>query len=164
MRKLCLLVLGAAFFFSCSQPAGTTDPAGVFNLDSVKAAIEENNAVLIKAIKTGDSAAFVSCYTKDACMMGNNMPKLCGLTGLGQFLTGARNGGIENLKLAVTEVIGDKSLISEEGVFEIIANDGSSIDKGKYIVIWKQEDGKWKKYRDIFNSDMPPAPAVPAKK
>ena len=163
MRKLCLLVLGAAFFFSCSQPPATKDAAGTFSLDSVKAAIEANNAVLIKAIKTGDSAAFVSCYTKDACMMGNNMPKLCGPTGLGQFLTGARNAGIENLKLTVTEVIGDKDLISEEGTFEILANDGSLIDKGKYIVIWKTEDGKWKKYRDIFNSDMPPVPP-PTKK
>ena len=163
MKKICLLVLGAALLFSCTQPAATKEAVSTFSLDSVKTAIEANNAVLIKAIKTGDSAAFVSCYTKDGCMMGSNMPKLCGPTGLGQFLTGARNAGIENLKLTVTEVIGDKDLISEEGSFEILANDGSSIDKGKYIVIWKTEDGKWKKYRDIFNSDMPPPPP-PAKK
>jgi ketosteroid isomerase-like protein len=162
MRKLCLLLLGSTLFFSCSQPAGTTDPAGAFSLDSAKAAIDANNAVLIKALKAGDSAAFVSCYTKDGCTMGSNMPKLCGPAGLGQFLAGARQMGIENLKLTTTEVIGNKDLISEEGTYEILGNDGASLDKGKFIVTWKQEDGKWKKYRDIFNSDMPPPP--PAKK
>ena len=30
---------------------------------------------------------------------------------------------------------------------------GKEIDKGKYIVLWKMEDGKWKLHRDIFNSD-----------
>ncbi len=164
MKRLCLLMSAAVLLFSCSQPAGTKDPAGAFNLDSAKAAIDANNAVLIAAIKKGDSASFVSCYTKDGCVMGNNMPKACGAAGLNQFLTGARQMGIENLKLTVTEVIGDKDLISEEGVFEILANDGSTLDKGKYIVTWKPENGVWKKYRDIFNSDLPPAPPPPAKK
>jgi ketosteroid isomerase-like protein len=32
------------------------------------------------------------------------------------------------------------------------------LDTGKYVVIWKQEDGQWKLHCDIFNSSMP-APA-----
>ena len=51
MKKLCLLVLGAALLFSCTQPAAIKEVASTFNLDSVKAAIEANNAVLIKAIQ-----------------------------------------------------------------------------------------------------------------
>jgi ketosteroid isomerase-like protein len=27
--------------------------------------------------------------------------------------------------------------------------------KGKYIVLWKKENGKWKLHRDISNSDLP---------
>lgn len=164
MRKLCLLILVSALLFACSQTAGTKDPAGSFNLDSVKAAIDANNAVLIAAIKKGDSAAFVSCYTKDGCVMASNMPKACGPEGMGNFLTGARKMGIENLKLTTTEVVGNKDLVSEEGTYEILGNDGASLDKGKFIVTWKPENGAWKKYRDIFNSDMPPAPAPPPAK
>jgi ketosteroid isomerase-like protein len=33
--------------------------------------------------------------------------------------------------------------------------DGKQIDKGKYIVLWKKEDGKWKLFRDCYNSDLP---------
>lgn len=159
MRKLLYLLFAAPLVLACNQPAGTKEAAGSFNLDSVKAAIDANNAVLVAAIKKGDSASFVSCYTKDGCIMSSNMPKACGPGDMGKFLTGLRQMGIENLKITATEVFGGKELISEEGIFEILTNDGKTMDKGKYIVTWKQEDGKWKKYRDIFNSDMPPPPS-----
>jgi ketosteroid isomerase-like protein len=29
------------------------------------------------------------------------------------------------------------------------------LDEGKYIVIWKHEDGQWKLHRDILNSSRP---------
>jgi len=45
--------------------------------------------------------------------------------------------------------------ITEEGVFEINLKDGKQIDKGKYVVVWKKEDGKWKLYRDMSNTDLP---------
>ena len=45
--------------------------------------------------------------------------------------------------------------ITEEGLFEIKTKDDVQIDKGKYIVLWKKEDGKWKLHRDLSNSDLP---------
>jgi hypothetical protein len=36
--------------------------------------------------------------------------------------------------------------------------DGKVLDKGKYIVIWKKEDGTWKLHRDIWTTSVPPAP------
>lgn len=27
------------------------------------------------------------------------------------------------------------------------------VDQGKYLVVWRQEDGRWRIHRDIFNSD-----------
>ena len=29
------------------------------------------------------------------------------------------------------------------------------LDKGKYVVVWENENGSWKIYRDIFNTSMP---------
>jgi ketosteroid isomerase-like protein len=34
---------------------------------------------------------------------------------------------------------------------------GKVVDRGKYIVIWKREQGQWKLHRDIWNTSMPPA-------
>lgn len=133
-------------------------------MDSVKAAIDANNAALVSSMKTNDSATFVNLYTKDGCIMSENAPKFCGPAELGQFLAGVQNLGMTDMKLTVTEVFGDNTLVSEEGTYDMIGKDGVSMDKGKYIVTWKKEDGVWKKYRDIFNSDLPVPPPPPLKK
>jgi ketosteroid isomerase-like protein len=39
---------------------------------------------------------------------------------------------------------------------------GNKLEKGKFIVLWKQEKGIWKMYRDIWNSDASPLPTPSA--
>jgi len=46
----------------------------------------------------------------------------------------------------------------ETGKYELFVGDKVSAEKGKFIVIWKEENGKWKMHRDIWNSDAPPPP------
>jgi len=53
-------------------------------------------------------------------------------------------------------------MVNEVGSYSMTDKKGKEIDKGKYIVLWKMEDGKWKIHRDVFNSDMPPM--APTKK
>lgn len=164
MKKLCFVLFSAFLFASCGDSAGTKDAAApAFNLDSAKADIEANNAAFVEAMKKGDSATLAASYTKDGCMLPSNMPKACGAQALTSLFSGMYQMGIQNLKMQVTEVIGSNDLVSGEGTYELFTNAGASMEKGKYIVTWKQEDGKWKKYRDIFNSDAP-APPPPAKK
>jgi len=55
---------------------------------------------------------------------------------------------------------GDENSVTEVGVYELNAADGSQIDKGKYISIFKRVDGKLKPVRDIWNSDSPAASAA----
>jgi ketosteroid isomerase-like protein len=70
--------------------------------------------------------------------------------------------GIGSASLTTVEVWGNEALVAEEGTYTLMDKAGKEIDKGKYIVLWKMEDGKWKLFRDCFNSDLPPAP-MPAK-
>ena len=34
-----------------------------------------------------------------------------------------------------------------------------TMEKGKYVNVWKKEDGTWKIYANIWNSNAAPAPA-----
>jgi ketosteroid isomerase-like protein len=34
---------------------------------------------------------------------------------------------------------------------------GKQIDRGKYITVWKKQQGQWKLHRDIWNTSMPAA-------
>jgi ketosteroid isomerase-like protein len=65
------------------------------------------------------------------------------------------NAGIGAIELNTIEVWGDENFITEEGTFVLKAKDSTQLDKGKYLVLWKKENGKWRFHRDISNSDLP---------
>lgn len=165
MRKnsFLLLALAAAIFFaSCKDEAAKTAeeaPADSFNLDSVKASIAASNATFGDGFATGDSVAFASHYTSDGCISPSNFPKMCGTSAIMAYFNGGYKMGIRGIKLTTEEVMGGKEGVIETGKYELFADKNMSIDKGKFIVIWKQENGKWKMFRDVWNTDLPAAPS-----
>ena len=72
--------------------------------------------------------------------------------------------GVRNIKITTEEVSGGSEAVAEIGTYEMFGDKNVSLDKGKFIVVWKQENGKWKMHRDVWNSDMPPPPPPPAAK
>lgn len=165
MKHSFLKLLGIAciaiLFSSCNNEATKTETAG-FSLDSAKAAIAASNKAFGASFGTGDSAAFVNLYTSDGCMYPPNMPTVCGPAAVTAFFNEGSKGGIKNIALTTEEVLGGKDGVVEMGKYEVFVADNVSVEKGKYIVMWKEENGKWKMHRDSWNSDTPPAPASPA--
>src|SRR5882757_6426780 len=104
MKKLLTLLLATSLFYACSGPAGSKDAAGSFNLDSVKASIQATNVSFVDAMKKGDTAAFLKCYTKDACMLPPNSPKLCTQAAMLAFFKGVHGMGIASMSLTTLEV------------------------------------------------------------
>lgn len=168
MKKLFLPIVAlgvSAFLFSCNNEAAKTETtfttvADGFNLDSVKAEIAASNSTFGSGFATGDSANFVAHYTSDACINPSNMPQICGSAGINAYFNGGYKMGIRGIKITTNEVFGGKDGVTETGTYEIFVDKNVSVDKGKFIVLWKKTDGKWKMHRDIWNSDLPvPAPA-----
>lgn len=169
MKKIFLKVTAVSFglifmFSACNNDATKNDAPkeSSFNLDSVKNAIGVSNKMFSDAFAKCDSATFVSCYTSDACINPGNVPRMCGSQAIRSFFVGGYKMGIRAVKLTTEEVMGGKDAVAETGKYEIMGDNNASFDKGKYIVIWKQENGKWKMHRDEWNSDMP-LPTTPAK-
>jgi uncharacterized protein (TIGR02246 family) len=134
-----------------------------FDLTAVKKVIDSTNAVFGSMFSKGDSAGLASLYTSDAKFMTPNMPTAIGRNGVQSAFAGFFAAlGTPNITLTANEVWGTEELITEVGSYTMTDKTGKEIDKGKYIDLWKMEDGKWKLHRDIFNSDMPPM--APAKK
>ena len=50
-------------------------------------------------------------------------------------------------------VSGDQAY--EWGTFAVTDKSGATVDKGKYLTVYKKEDGKWLIVHDTWNSDMP---------
>lgn len=119
------------------------------------AGIEESNAAFEAAIAAGDVDAVVSLYTDDALLMAPNAPAAEGLEAIRAAFE-ALLEGVGSLALTTREVEAYGDTASEVGSYVLEGHDGSHLDHGKYLVIWKRTADGWKLHRDIFNSDMAP--------
>ncbi|MEI7959883.1 MAG: DUF4440 domain-containing protein [Chitinophagaceae bacterium] len=152
MKKILFTALIASSLFACKSE---TKPA--FDLANAKKEIEAADQALVEFMAKGDSAGMASAYSKDGLLMLNNMPSVKGNDQLAAVWGSFIRAGVSKLTLTTLEVWGDENFVTEEGLFEIKTKEDAPIDKGKYLVLWKKEDGKWKVHRDISNTDLPAA-------
>jgi ketosteroid isomerase-like protein len=152
MKKLLLGILVSASLFACTNQE--TKPA--FDLNNAKKEIEAANKEISDLLSKGDSVGAANMYSKEGKLMINNMPSITGKENIASFWSGFTKMGAD-LSLTTIEIWGDENYITEEGLLEIKLKDGKIADKGKYVVVWKKEDGKWKLHRDLSNSDLPAA-------
>lgn len=104
-------------------------------------------------IRRGDSIALASHYASDAIVMPPNSEMVQG-NNIAGLWGGVLRMGVKDFKLTITDITGDGDLYVETGNYEVFGAENKSLDKGKYVAVWKKENGNWKMYRDIWNSNM----------
>ena len=162
MKKLSILLSTAVIFLAAcndekSTVSASSSDTAKFDLAAVKASINESNTVFSNAIMKGDSTAIAACYAADAKAFPPHMPIMPDAKSIAAMAAGFAKAHIQKFSLEATDVYGDACLVAEEGKWMVSDSTGKPWDNGKYIVLWKSENGKWKMYRDIWNSDMPEA-------
>ena len=154
----------ALILMSCDDASKTetttasTDSTTTFDLSAARKEIEADNTKFMDDVKKNDTNALAGYYHSEGRLMLSNGPSLAGKdisSGWGSF---ARTGGRE-LRVTTEDVVGNEDLLVETGAYEMLGDNNVSIDKGKYVVVWKKENGKWKIFRDIANSNNAPPPA-----
>ncbi|ESU28539.1 hypothetical protein FLJC2902T_19120 [Flavobacterium limnosediminis JC2902] len=136
-----------------------------FNPESVRPAIEEKNAVFAKAMVSGDTTALVSHYTDDGRILPPNGEAVVGKSEIAKLFSGYAKMKMAEFKVETVLLYGNEDNLIEEGKFFIGDGKGNTIDKGKYICIWRKVGEEWKCYTDIWNSNIPlPPPPPPAVK
>jgi len=150
MKKVLFSALIASSLIACQT---ATKPA--FDLASAKQEIAAANLAFETAVSKSDSVGFASLYTTDTKWMNPNAPSVKGRAALVSHISQQLKAGIASAKLNTVEVWGDENYVTEEGNFQIFTKDGTQIDKGKYLILWKRVDGKLMFHRDIYNSDLP---------
>ena len=128
---------------------------GNFNLDMVRQEINTNNQLFGQALAKGDSVSIVSLYHSEARIYPPNMATMNMRSEMGHMATTLPSMGIHRMELTTTDVIGGPEIVVETGTYQM--SDATKVaDRGKYLVVWKQENGRWRIFRDIWNSDMAP--------
>lgn len=131
--------------FGCSS--GPTDVTGQ---------IKDANTKLMNAFAQSDTIALAGFYTADAKIFPAHNQILDGQAAISKFWTKTMQMGIKKVLFETTSAQKFGNLAIEEGKYSLFVPNNIMVDQGKYIVTWKNENGTWKVYRDIWNNSSPP--------
>jgi ketosteroid isomerase-like protein len=152
-----LLGLIVSVCMSCKEQisANINTPATI-PVDSVLRAINIRNRIFAEALSNGDSVGVAACYTIDAQFMAPNGPSVVGRNNIAGVMGTFIDAGITKYMITYSAVLlNSDTLAAAQQAYQLSAQDGSNMDIGKSVQVWKVEDGVWKIYRDCFNSDLP---------
>ena len=117
--------------------------------------IHAANARFTQAVRAKDAAAMPALYTRDGQILPPNEDMVRRDEAIVAFWQGLFELGLADARPVTHEIIPMDDLAVEVGEFSVYGDDGTRLDNGKIMVIWKLEDGDWKMHRDMWNSSVP---------
>ena len=133
----------------------TTGASASTSSSSARSEIEAACARFVDAFRAGDATGVAACYTRDAQLLPANSDVVSGREAIAEFWRGAMSAGIASVRLDTTEVDGQGDLAVEVGRYALGGADGATLDRGKYMVLWRREGGALKLHRDIWTTSQP---------
>jgi ketosteroid isomerase-like protein len=169
---LCVAIIACIAFVlpSCDHMKAAADvksgdsTAGTTDVSKVKAMMQSVNDGVSVAFKAKDSVALTANYTSDAVMLPPNTGAVSGtdqIRGLWHYFIGL---GFKDLKITTGDAWVTGNTAVEQGTWSLTDMKDAVVDHGKFLVLWKEEAGKWKLFRDCWNSDLPLPAMEPTKK
>ena len=160
LLKTILLICSSIFFFtSCNTSSDNTgkaespkDSTG-FDLSKAKSVVLDMDAKFSEAVRKGDSATMASEYADDAMVFPPNSEAIK-KEGIASLWGGVLRMGVKDFKLTTDDVTGNADMLAETGRYEVLGEGNKSLDKGKYVVTWRNYNGTWKIFRDIWNTSI----------
>ena len=159
MKKISLLTsslfIGFSLLSGCNNAdtsKTTTENKSTFDLTVARKELEEANRNFMDLVAKGDSVGIANLYTTDAKLMFAGAPSADGKANIQSAFAGILKSGVTRVDLKTVDVYGTEDLLAEEGKVTVFVKD-KAVAEEKSIILWKKEDGKWKLFRDIANSN-----------
>jgi uncharacterized protein (TIGR02246 family) len=125
---------------------------------SAQETVTNTYRALTEAFFKGDAATIAGMYTDDAEFFLPGMPVVTGRDAIYELWKTIVGPGGSTVKIDIREVRESGDLAYDTGFFTASASDGSTLNAGKWIVIWRRESGNaWKIHRDFMHWDIPHA-------
>lgn len=122
----------------------------------LRASIVAANMEFMERFARGDSEGMAGLYTEDGQILPPNAEPMSGHAAIAGFWAMVMGMGIKTADLTTVEVEGTPGDAAVEvGRYELGDGDGNTLDRGKYMVVWKHDGGSWKLHWDIWNSSQP---------
>lgn len=140
---------------SCNNKKTEKKEVTEFDLNAAKTEIQEKTKQFTKAHIIKDTAYLNSSFTEDAKVFPPNSEIVIGQKAISKLNSDWVNYGIYEFKEESTSLYGNKDYVIDEGTYYLRYGKENTIDKGKYINVWKNIDGEWKIYSNIWNTNLP---------
>lgn len=157
---LSLLLILELVICSCNNQHNTkqeetTKPLTEFDINAAKAKIQEQTKLFTEAHLSKDTAYLNNIFTGDARVFAPNAAVVTGTSAISQLNYDWVNYGIYEFNEVSTSFYGNEDYLIDEGTYYLRYGAENTVDKGKYINIWKNINGEWKIYSNIWNTDLP---------
>lgn len=110
----------------------------------------------METFSRGDSAGLADVYTVNGQLLPPGSDFVTGTTAIQAFWQGAMDLGIKTVELETVQTEEHGNTAIEIGKYILSSETDQVLDRGKYVVIWKQVGGQWKMHRDMWNSSLSP--------
>jgi ketosteroid isomerase-like protein len=152
------IILGIALS-ACDQSAHSKsekdeNEISEFDLSEAKEIIQEKTKLFTEAHLTKDTAYLNNSFSEDARIFPPNAEKVTGQKAIAQLNLDWVNYGIYEFTEVSTAFYGNEDYLVDEGTYYLRYGPENTIDKGKYINIWKNVNGEWKIYSNIWNTNL----------
>jgi ketosteroid isomerase-like protein len=149
MLQLSLLVF-LLFFSGCDQKSGETN----LKTEQVDLAVMEKQIELRlreyeNHLKNEDSIALGNMYMMDAEVIPSTVGRENIIKVFGRMI----RDGITGSSFKTIHLWGNNQLLVEEGRGTWSHKNGEIVGTGRYLLVWKKEEGEWKILRDTWFAD-----------
>ena len=151
MKKFCLMLkstlLSLSLVFTFSITYGQNTESATIDLQKARIIIDSLDKQFAQHFYNGDSISLYNMYAKGASLGNKRGNEI--LLSWGQQIRNSIRNDTRTIIYTTTSLSTDSEFLVELGIYEFRDSKGNLKHKGKYLVVWKQEDGKWKLYRDM---------------
>ena len=152
------MLFGLLMLTSCGPrdaDARPTEAPPSFDLAAARTLIEQRNAQFTSAHVTGDVATIDAMFTRHATSFPPGAEPAVGQAALHALTVDFLKVGIKTFTERTTSLYGNSEILIDQGEYELSYGPDSTVERGKYVNVWKQEDGSWKIQTNIWNTSPP---------
>ncbi len=143
-----MLVL-LVFISSCEQKTREKEMNSETDLSTLEKEIELRLREYENHLQNGDSISLGDMYMKDAEII----PSIVGRENIIKVFGRSIRDSITGSSFKTTKLWGNDQLLVEDGTGTWSHANGKVVGSGRYLLVWKKDDGKWKILRDTWFPD-----------
>jgi ketosteroid isomerase-like protein len=142
-------LIASIFITSCNKKTDDkTLESNQTDISTLKKEIELRLREYENLLLDGDSIALGNMYTEDAEIIPSRVGREDIIKAFGNLIRDSISGSFNT-----TKIWGNDQLIVEDGTGTWKYANGKIYSSGRYLLVWKKDDGEWKILRDTWFAD-----------